>query len=106
MKTNEIKRLAILLIFSFVFLITSCSKENTYKVAEVTKNCTGTYIITDDKTYLVCNEQILGQNKEGDKIEVKFKLIGFEECKKNGYDPAGCYLGFKFDDQIEISKIK
>jgi len=105
MKTNLFK-FAPLLLFSLVVLYASCSKENTFKLAEVTKNCTGTYIKTEGITYMVCNEQILKQNKEGDIIEVKMKLIDSEECNRDRYNQVGCFKHFIYNGQIDIIKVK
>lgn len=106
MKTTLLKSISKTLVLTFVLLFVSCSKEEVYKEAEVATNCTGTYLVTNDKTYLVCNEQTLKAYKHGDKVRVKFHVIENNECSRLGYKPSQCYLSFHYDEKIRINKLK
>jgi hypothetical protein len=106
MKTVLLKSISKLLVVSLVLLLVSCSKENVLKEAQVSTNCTGTYLIIEDKAFLVCNEQTLSEYKHGDKIRVKFNVIENNECSKIGYKPSACYMYYHFDEMIRINKLK
>lgn len=79
-------------------LLFSCSKQGESKVT-IEKNCTGTYIKTSNKTYLVCNDQDLPYSSSGDEVTLKYKLI--DKCDSH-MDRIICMLYFEHDGIVEI----
>ena len=79
----------------------SCSKET--KTATVHKNCTGTYLVVDDKMSRVCNFDLLSDHEEGDEVEVTYKEIS--SCER--YDTLIiCMMAFPYDQDIELLSVE
>ncbi|NLB86178.1 MAG: hypothetical protein GX793_03855 [Bacteroidales bacterium] len=98
MKT--IIRLSILIIFLF-FTLNSCKKINTEMT--VIKNCTGIYIKNYNKSYRVCNYNLLDNYENGDKIRVLVKKI--ENCTIE-CSISNCMLVYPSNGWVEILEIK
>lgn len=65
----------VLLAATFAASILSCKSVNNdhVKTGTITRDCTGTYIkVAENEDFLVCNEIMLKNKKEGEKVSVTF----------------------------------
>ncbi|MBW8360940.1 MAG: hypothetical protein K0M56_01995 [Kaistella sp.] len=71
--------------------------------ATVVRDCTGTYLRVDTKDYLVCNNAILKNYKEGAKVTVKFAKT--DSCPE--FDgKAVCMMYHENEGTVRISEVK
>lgn len=71
------KTIKLIAVLALLLVTQSCTKKK-LKNALVHKDCTGTYINFNSKSFLVCNQESLDNFNHGDQVNVKFQEI--EEC--------------------------
>ena len=97
------------LLFSLTTLLTlalsSCStniKHDRLFTGTIVRDCTGTYIRVDDKEdYLVCNNEIFSDKKEGETVSV---IYDFEKTCKKLENKATCMMYHEHKGKIRIKK--
>lgn len=91
-----------LFFLSILTIVTlSCSKES--KTAIVHKNCTGSYLVIDDKMNRICNFEVLADHEEGEEVHITYEVIG--SCER--YDSLIiCMMAFPYDQDIEVTSIE
>nr|WP_314546803.1 hypothetical protein [uncultured Empedobacter sp.] len=97
------------LLFSLTTLLTlalsSCStsiKHDRLFTGTIVRDCTGTYIRVDDKEdYLVCNNEIFSDKKEGETVSV---IYDFEKTCKELENKATCMMYHEHKGKIKIKK--
>lgn len=80
--------------------LTSCKKK-TEKNALVIKDCTGSYVLINDKDYLICNSELIDNIESGTKLSITYQKA--EDC--DVLSPTLCELYHKNEGTIEITKI-
>jgi hypothetical protein len=97
------KTLLYIAVASVMLILFACKKES-YQMATVIADCTGTYLRWDGKDYKVCNIEKVSSYPTGTTVETTFKKIA--ECKGLGNFPVTCYMYHEYDSWIEVEKIK
>lgn len=73
-RESQIEHMKNTIIILFLAILTlACTKKNGVE-ASITRDCTGTYIRIQDKDYLVCNINSVGEYNEGEKVKVSYKM--------------------------------
>lgn len=78
---KKILKIAFLLLFT-IFL-SSCKSnvaDSTKQTGKIVKDCTGTYLQFNNVDYLVCNDELLKDKKEGEIL--KFSYNALQKCSK------------------------
>jgi hypothetical protein len=89
----------VFLLLSCIGLFTlSCSKE---KIEEFTvlKDCSSTFLLGENISYYICNEDKLNNYNNGDKISVVLKPLS---CK---YAMYGCSTYYELSTDAKITRI-
>lgn len=94
------KKLVNSIIIIFLTIVSSCGKEKVTN-AEVFRNCTGTYLLIDNKNYNVCNYKILNQIEDYTLLNVKCRNIDYCENHR-----VMCDMVFPFESYVEIVRFK
>lgn len=71
--------------------------------ATVVRDCTGTYLRVATKDYLVCNNTILKNYKEGAEVTAKFAKT--DSCPEFN-DKAVCMMYHENEGTVRISEVK
>lgn len=91
---------SVILAFSIInLLLLSCNKRHTLAVLD--RNCTGTYLEVDDRSYRVCNVEKLSSYENGDMIDVHFRVT--DEC--DNLDEVICMMAVEYDASVEILSV-
>jgi hypothetical protein len=86
-----------------VIVIAAC-RGGKYTLAEITINCTGTYLAINGKYYHVCNVDKLGNKANRDVVKVIYNRIS--QCHDASANNPVCFMNFASSGWIEIEKIK
>lgn len=70
----------------------------------VVTNCTGIYLRIEDKTYKVCNIEIMTSFEHGQTVKATYKKIA--DCDGPGGKPSSCYLYYAYESYIEVKRIE
>jgi len=97
------------LLFALTTLLTlalsSCStaiKHDRLFTGTIVRDCAGTYILVDNRDdYLVCNNEMLSDKKEGETVSV---IYDFEKTCKELEDKAICMMYHEHKGKIRIKK--
>ena len=95
------KYLSLLVACSAMLLLTGCNKD--YRSATVERNCTGVYIDLGEKTYAVCNGEVLEGIPVNTEVQVYFKKSS--SCPQAD-DLIVCMMYFEHDGYIEVLDVK
>jgi hypothetical protein len=95
----------IIIIITTVSLITlfACGRKINRTVT-VERNCTGTYLLLNEKKYKVCNTEKVEQFHDGETVRATFTKL--KECDGSGNNGIFCEMAFPFECWIEIVKIR
>ncbi len=100
MKIKNIQ-LGVTVLFLLTLLMTSCSKS--FSRGTINRDCTGTYLMLNNKDYLICNPSIADSYENDSSIKVKFKSK--TSCSSNSTGMI-CALYHKNYGLVEITEIK
>lgn len=96
------KYLITILFLSVALSVFACGKKKLTKV-EVVKDCTGSYLRTAGKDYLVCNESKLANFQSGATVNASYKSV--TNCKEHE-NKIVCMMFHEHAGIIEITAIK
>lgn len=83
-------------------LFSACTKVNEQTLT-IEKNCTGVYLEQNGQFFYVCNDAILKDFEDGDKISVSYKKINKCGAENTGFI---CHLAFPNHGNIKVLKIQ
>jgi hypothetical protein len=90
------------IILSLVLFQTACCKKTGAVEATVNENCTGKYLVIDDKEFLVCNSKKLRGFNDGDKVRVTFEPKN--DCKADE-GRIRCMMLYEHDGIISVNSV-
>ena len=88
----------------FVFILISCGEFENRKML-VIKDCTGNYIRFKGKDYRVCNDEILNEFENEEKVRATFEKI--DSCADSINNASNCFITHVYEKSwVKITNIK